>query len=70
MATYMIGSEDAPQAQRASGGGNPLNNLAQLAALESRQRYYDYLMDAEARKHAQYERVKADEREQFRLNLF
>ena len=69
MATYMIGSEDAPQVQRASGGGNPLNNLAQLAALESRQRYYDYLMDAEARKDAQYERVKADEREQFRLNL-
>ena len=69
MATYMIGSEDAPQAQRASGGGNPLNNLAQLAALESRQRYYDYLMDAEARKDAQYERVKGDEREQFRLNL-
>ena len=69
MATYMIGSEDAPQAQRASGGGNPLNNLAQLAALESRQRYYDYLMDAEDRKDAQYERVKGDEREQFRLNL-
>lgn len=70
MATYYIDeTQGSASGSSAGGGGNPLNTLSQLAALQGRQRYYDYLMDAEARKDAQYERVKADEREQFRLNL-
>ena len=70
MATYYIDeTQGSASGSSAGGGGNPLNTLSQLAALQGRQRYYDYLMDAEDRKDAQYERVKADEREQFRLNL-
>lgn len=72
MATYFTGSE-SPAASGGRGGGssnNFLRGLSQLAESEGRSRYYDYLMGAPARDDAKYNRIKADGRENYRLNLW
>ena len=73
MATYFVGDERAASSSGGARGGasgdNYLRSLAQLAESESRQKYFDYLMGAEGRKDAQFERVKETDLEAFRRTL-